>query len=350
MTKESDAEQAAAREPNLFGFLNSKESDHKSIFDISVLPTHNLTPSNQSNRFKDAAHTIQKSCRRKMAIADLLKAYSQPTADQLIGLLAPEFKHRTLPESLDFPVRDRDAFAEHAKGVFSLFASFKMAQRAIYEESGSETVIIHALMEGTLRNKDCGEDKSSSSGRDRASGPDPGQMKWMNECVLFVTLNDANDRIVEIKEFVDSAKAKEMASKHGPHVFRVDSGREDTSPLKLQPPSPPTTPGTPSRPSVDSDTDEFIEALRTFFKRSVQVKDKKESRPQPRLVTRTRTETPLPIPDPEPDHQPMSKTDEKLDSDDYLLIAICVATLFAVFYALMNIIPFVYWLLTMAGI
>ncbi|TGJ82026.1 hypothetical protein E0Z10_g6754 [Xylaria hypoxylon] len=120
----------------------------------------------------------------------LLDGYSSLAVAKLLEPLAPDFHHRTLPERLGMPVRDRGAFAKHAAGVFGVFEEFRMIPRTIVDDAAAGVVAIHAQMLGTLK-WDKGE--------------------WNNECVMIVRLTEDGCKVLDVREFVDSAKAMEMA-------------------------------------------------------------------------------------------------------------------------------------------
>lgn len=68
-----------------------------------------------------------------------------------------------------------------------------MRPKAIFEDQAQNTVVVHARMEGIL--KDSNED-------------------WLNECVMTIRLSEDGTEVVKVTEFVDSAKAIEMRKKH----------------------------------------------------------------------------------------------------------------------------------------
>lgn len=97
------------------------------------------------------------------------------------------------------PVRDRESFASHASGIFSIFSSFRLEPvLTVLSSSFPPTVIIRAKMLGVL----------STNG-------DP----WENECLMIIRLSSDGNEVIEIQEFVDSAKALEMARRHAPKEF-----------------------------------------------------------------------------------------------------------------------------------
>ncbi|KAK7699260.1 hypothetical protein SLS64_011718 [Diaporthe eres] len=123
------------------------------------------------------------SLRLKTARA-LLDGYSSLSVDQLTAPLASDYSHQILPESLGVPIRDANQFVEHAVEIFSMFSEFRMNPKAIFEDQGQNVVVVHARMEGKL--KDSNEE-------------------WLNEY---------GSQVVKVKEFVDSAKAVELRKKH----------------------------------------------------------------------------------------------------------------------------------------
>ncbi|KAK3332861.1 hypothetical protein B0T19DRAFT_416644 [Cercophora scortea] len=137
---------------------------------------------------------------RAQTIKLLLDGYSSLSVPTLLAVLSPRFKHRVLPASLEMPVHDVKSFADHAAGIFALFDAFRLVPEHAYEDDAQGVMVIHARMEGTLKNK---------------GGP------WRNECIMMVRLSDTGEEVDEICEFVDSAKAIEMRRKHAPKNFMV---------------------------------------------------------------------------------------------------------------------------------
>ncbi|KAI1423561.1 hypothetical protein F5Y12DRAFT_716186 [Xylaria sp. FL1777] len=136
--------------------------------------------------------------RRMQTIDTLLDGYSSLSVAKLLEPLAPDFHHQTLPESLGMPIRDRDAFAKHAEGVFGLFQEFKMIRKTVVDDAAAGIVVIDAQMLGTLTG---------------------GKGEWNNECVMMVRLTEDGSKVLDIREFVDSTKAIEMARRHAPEEF-----------------------------------------------------------------------------------------------------------------------------------
>ncbi|KAI1747879.1 hypothetical protein F4782DRAFT_534943 [Xylaria castorea] len=134
------------------------------------------------------------SKRQRMQTIDaLLEGYSSLSVARLLEPLGPDFHHRTLPESLGMPVRNREAFTEHAARVFSVFEEFKMIPRTIIDDAIAGVVAIEADMLGTLKG---------------------GRGEWRNECVMMVRLSEDGLKVLDVREFVDSAKAMEMTRKN----------------------------------------------------------------------------------------------------------------------------------------
>ncbi|KAI0912947.1 hypothetical protein F4823DRAFT_632493 [Ustulina deusta] len=136
--------------------------------------------------------------RRMQTIDALLDGYSSLSVAKLLEPLAPGFHHQTLPESLGMPVRDRGAFAKHAAGVFGVFEEFRMTPRTVVDDAAAGIVAIDAQMLGTLKR---------------------GKGEWNNECVMMVRLTEDGCKVLDVREFVDSAKAIEMARTHAPEAF-----------------------------------------------------------------------------------------------------------------------------------
>lgn len=129
----------------------------------------------------------------------LLEAYSSLSPEMILEKLDDNGRYMILPESLSMPPRTKQEFAAHAAGITSVFKSFKMIPKSIYEDAAANSVIVHAKMDGELA---------------KGSGA-----RWENECVMMLRLNDEGSKIVEIKEFVDSDKAMKMRDKVRPKHF-----------------------------------------------------------------------------------------------------------------------------------
>ncbi|GAW25970.1 putative cytochrome p450 protein [Rosellinia necatrix] len=155
---------------------------------------------------------------RMKTIEALLSGYGSLSVARLLAPLAPGFRHQTLPARLGMPARGRDAFAEHARAVFGAFDAFEMAPRAVVDDAGTGVVAIEAEMVGTLKKKK-GEQKGGG-GEGEGEGEGGGE-EWRNECVLIVTLTADGTQVLEVREFVDSAKAVEMAREHAPEGFEM---------------------------------------------------------------------------------------------------------------------------------
>ncbi|KAI1359713.1 hypothetical protein F5Y08DRAFT_344377 [Xylaria arbuscula] len=141
--------------------------------------------------------------RRMQTINSLLDGYSSLSVVKLLEPLAAGFHHQVLPESLGMPIRDKDAFAKHATGIFGIFEEFSIIPRTIIDDAAAGIVAIDAQMFGTLKG---------------------GKGKWENECMITVRLTEDGFSILEIREFVDSAKAMEMARLHAPTEFGSKAG------------------------------------------------------------------------------------------------------------------------------
>jgi hypothetical protein len=124
---------------------------------------------------------------------EYLDTYKQLSADALISPLAPNFTNQGLPSSLGMPQRTKAEYAKHASMVTSIFTSFAMLPipGQVFEDSKQNVVVAHCKMVGELTN---------------GLGP------WENECIMTLRF-DEQGRIIEHREFVDSAKAATLRSK-----------------------------------------------------------------------------------------------------------------------------------------
>ncbi|KAI2602563.1 hypothetical protein GGR54DRAFT_495830 [Hypoxylon sp. NC1633] len=142
--------------------------------------------------------------RRRCTINALLDGYGSLSVPQLLLSTSPDFHHQVLPESLGMKPRNREAFAQHAAGIFSVFDDFRMIPKSIVDDGPGGMVVIHAQMQGILK---------------------AGAGEWLNECVMMIQLTADGSQVVGVTEFVDSAKALQMAREHAPRDF----GCDDTS-------------------------------------------------------------------------------------------------------------------------
>ncbi|KAI0016110.1 hypothetical protein F4780DRAFT_783538 [Xylariomycetidae sp. FL0641] len=145
---------------------------------------------------------------RLATVRRLLDGYGSLSVPRLLEPLSADFVHRVQPGSLGSAPRRRDAFGAHAEGIFGVFDAFAMVPDdpdgdggILLCEGGGDRrprAVVRARMQGTLK---------------RGGAP------WTNECVLFVVLSPDATEVVEVVEFVDSAKAREMARRHAPSSF-----------------------------------------------------------------------------------------------------------------------------------
>lgn len=120
-----------------------------------------------------------------------LESYSALSVDALLQPLDNDFIHQVLPSSLEMPPRNKEAFANHAARVTSIFSSFAMIPQSMLEDPAQNTVIVHAKMIGELIDL----------------GP------WENECIIFMRMSEDGAKVVEHTEFVDSLRAKLLQAK-----------------------------------------------------------------------------------------------------------------------------------------
>ncbi|KAI0156727.1 hypothetical protein GGR52DRAFT_577280 [Hypoxylon sp. FL1284] len=153
------------------------------------------------------------SRRRVETVGVLLEGYGSLSVSQLLRPLSSDFRHKVLPQSLGMPSRDRASFVKHATGIFGVFDKFKMDPQSIIDGGPGGTMVVHALMQGVLKN---------------------GAGDWKNECIMLIQLSPDGTQVVQVTEFVDSAKAIEMSQKHAPDDFGCENrvqerGREETT-------------------------------------------------------------------------------------------------------------------------
>ncbi|KAJ4361380.1 hypothetical protein N0V95_001891 [Ascochyta clinopodiicola] len=136
----------------------------------------------------------------------LIKAYSTRRPEALISTASRDFTHTVLPASLSLPSRPLTSFKEHAGMIFSLFENFEMTPQsngngdAVHYSKETNTVTAHCRMGGKV-------DAESPMGQKLIAS---GLSEWWTECVLFVQMSPDGKRIVEVREFVHSAKAEEL--------------------------------------------------------------------------------------------------------------------------------------------
>jgi hypothetical protein len=139
----------------------------------------------------------------------LLQSYSTLRPEALVANATREFKHTVLPVALELPSRTLAPFKEHAGMVFSLFYDFRMVPQEdgkrndFYFSKATNTVIAHCKMGGKVN-------PNSEMG---ARLVESGIADWWTECILFVQMTEDGKRIIEVREFVDSAKAEELQKK-----------------------------------------------------------------------------------------------------------------------------------------
>ncbi|KAI1395837.1 hypothetical protein F4819DRAFT_169224 [Hypoxylon fuscum] len=136
--------------------------------------------------------------RRCNTVQILLEGYGSLSVSQLLQPMSPDFTHQVLPESLGMVPRNKESFAQHAAGIFSIFDEFRMVPKSVVDGGPGGMVVVHALMQGMLKG---------------------GGGEWLNECVMMIMLSADGNQVTRVTEFVDSAKALEMARKHAPDDF-----------------------------------------------------------------------------------------------------------------------------------
>jgi hypothetical protein len=136
----------------------------------------------------------------------LIKGYSTLRPEALVATASRDFSHTILPASLKLPSRPLAAFKDHAETIFSLFEMFEMTPEdngngdAVHFSKETNTVTAHCKMGGKVN-------AGSPMGQKLVAS---GLTEWWTECVLFVRMSPDGKRVMEVREFVDSAKADEL--------------------------------------------------------------------------------------------------------------------------------------------
>ncbi|KAF2704285.1 hypothetical protein K504DRAFT_462852 [Pleomassaria siparia CBS 279.74] len=148
----------------------------------------------------------QEETRHVRTFRKYIRAYSTLRPQALTANASRDFTHVVLPSALQVPTRTLAPFKMHAGMIFSLFTDFQMIpQRSGRDESvhlckETNTVIAHCKMGGKVNG-------SSDKGKILVEG---GIREWWTECVLFVRMDEGGTRVVEVREFVNSARAEEL--------------------------------------------------------------------------------------------------------------------------------------------
>ena len=135
-----------------------------------------------------------------------VEAYSTKRPQALATNASVDFTHVVLPSALQIPIRTLDPFKMHADRIFSFFKEFDMLPQSqgpqgnVHFCKETNTVIAHCRMGGIINGQ-------SEKGKILIKR---GLQEWWTECVLFVRMDVEGKRVVEVKEFVNSAKAKEL--------------------------------------------------------------------------------------------------------------------------------------------
>jgi hypothetical protein len=135
-----------------------------------------------------------------------IEAYSTKRPQALGTNASVEFTHVVLPSALQIPTRTLNPFKMHAGMIFSLFEKFDMLPQSqgpqgnVHFCKETNTVIAHCRMGGIINGQ-------SDTGMILI---EKGLQEWWTECVLFVRMDGKGRRVVEVREFVNSAKAEEL--------------------------------------------------------------------------------------------------------------------------------------------
>lgn len=160
---------------------------------ISPSKAPKSSSTSHTNGSISSSSSTSQSPRLRTAYA-VLDGYKHLSVSALTSPLAPNFTQTLLPSSLQQPTRDLESFTKHAGMVTSIFSSFAMLPipGQVYEAPEQNAVVAHCRMVGELKN---------------GLGP------WENECVIFLRFDDKGEKVVEHREFVDSARAALLREK-----------------------------------------------------------------------------------------------------------------------------------------
>lgn len=172
----------------LYEMISPSVSPKKTYASSSSSSNGSISPSTRSPRLRTAY--------------EVFDSYKLLSPDALIAPLAPNFTNQGLPSSLGMPARSKADYAKHAAMVTSIFTSFAMLPipGQVFEDPVNNAVVAHCKMVGELTN---------------GLGP------WENECIMTLKFDESGTKVVEHREFVDSARAallrqKLMAGGKGP--------------------------------------------------------------------------------------------------------------------------------------
>lgn len=148
----------------------------------------------------------QKSTRHMRTFHKFLKGYSTLRPQALAADASADFTHTAMPADLKLPSRSLEPFKQHASMIFSLFTDFTIVPQpegspnSVNFSPDTSTVIAHCKMGGKVNSKSPNGAKLVSQGYN----------EWWNECVIFVQMDSSGRKIVEVREFLHSAKAQEL--------------------------------------------------------------------------------------------------------------------------------------------
>jgi hypothetical protein len=150
--------------------------------------------------------TKQASSEHVKTFNKLLQSYTTLRPQALTANASRDFSHTVLPAALNIPSRNLQPFQQHATQIFSLFSDFHMIPQtnrignAVHFSKETDTVIAHCKMGGRVNGESEMGAKLVQSGLE----------EWWTECVLFVRMSGDGKRVVEVREFVNSARAEEL--------------------------------------------------------------------------------------------------------------------------------------------
>jgi len=134
----------------------------------------------------------KQNSQRVQTALSLLSTYGTRSTDAISAHLSKDFTHHVMPTSVGVPPRTLEKWVSDATGLLDSFKTFYVVPVEIYEDIIRNTVIIHVEIESQL------ESRVKSSVKELG-----------NEAVMFIKISEDQKSVVEVREFVDSAFAKE---------------------------------------------------------------------------------------------------------------------------------------------
>ncbi|KAH8885470.1 hypothetical protein GQ53DRAFT_751190 [Thozetella sp. PMI_491] len=138
------------------------------------------------------------SQRRKTA-AQILETYNVWDLDQIMSYRAEDCVHEILPKALKMPDMDNATYRTYFGGMMPHYRNFRVEAHDFCEDEADNKIVVHA-----------------SSSAETDIGP------YSNEYMLTLIFNEAGDKIVRMKEFVDSRGSAEFTIRLREHLAKAE--------------------------------------------------------------------------------------------------------------------------------